>query len=46
VFPHIAEGGGYRTRFIVVSGSSGQGSGVLRFFSQNGAPVNLVLSGQ
>jgi hypothetical protein len=45
VFPHIAEGGGYRTRFVIVGGSSGQ-AGVLSFFSQNGAPVNLVLSGQ
>ena len=47
VFPHIAEGGGYRTRFIILGGTSGQSNaGVLRFFNQNGAPVNLVLSGQ
>jgi hypothetical protein len=47
VFPHIAEGGGYITRFIILAGSSGQSNaGVLRFFNDAGGPVNLVLSGQ
>jgi hypothetical protein len=47
VFPHIAEGGGYTTRFIIVGSSSGPGNaGVLSFFNDTGAPVNLVLSGQ
>jgi beta-propeller repeat-containing protein len=47
IFPHIAEGGGYVTRFIIVGSSSGQGnSGVLSFFNDTGAPVNLVLTNQ
>jgi hypothetical protein len=47
VFPHIAEGGGYVTRFIIVGSSSGQdNAGVLSFFNDTGAPVNLVLTNQ
>jgi hypothetical protein len=47
VFPHIAEGGGYITRFIIVGSLSGQSNaGVLRFFNETGTPVNLVLVGQ
>jgi hypothetical protein len=47
VFPHIAEGGGYTTRFIIIGSSSGPGNaGVLSFFNDTGGPVNLVLSGQ
>jgi len=47
VFPHIAEGSGYITRFIIVGNSSGQRNvGVLSFFNDTGAPVNLVLTGQ
>jgi len=35
VFPHIAEGGGYTTQFIVIGGISGQSNaGVLRFFNE------------
>ena len=45
IFPHIAEGGGYTTQFIVIGGVSGQGNaGVLRFFNQDGNPLNLTLS--
>ena len=45
VFPHIAEGGGYTTQFIVIGGTSGQGNaGVLRFLTQEGNPLNLTLS--
>jgi hypothetical protein len=45
VFPHIAEGGGYTTQFVVVGGTTGQGNaGVLRFFNQGGDPLNLTLS--
>jgi hypothetical protein len=45
VFPHIAEGGGFTTQFVVVGGASDQpNSGVLRFFSQTGQPLSLTLS--
>lgn len=45
VFPHIAEGGGYTTQFIVIGGVSGQGNaGVLRFFNEAGSPLNLTLT--
>jgi hypothetical protein len=45
VFPHIAEGGGYTTQFIVIGGLSGQGNaGVLRFFNEAGNPLNLTLT--
>ena len=45
VFPHIAEGGGYTTQFVVISGAAGQrDSGLLRFFNQQGNPLNVTLS--
>jgi hypothetical protein len=45
VFPHLAEGGGYTTQFIVVGGVSGQGNaGVLQFFNGEGNPLNLTLT--
>jgi len=42
LFPHFADGNGYRTEFILFSGwSAGQASsGSLQFFSQSGAPLN------
>jgi len=40
VFPHIVEGAGYTTQFILFSGRPGQtSSGALRFFSQAGQPL-------
>jgi hypothetical protein len=43
-FPHFADGGGYNTQFILFSGSAGQvSSGVLRFVTQSGSPLNLML---
>jgi hypothetical protein len=45
VFPHIAEGSGYTTQFIVVGGPSGQSnSGILSFFNQEGVPLNVTLT--
>ena len=45
IFPHIAEGSGYTTQFIVISGGSGRGgSGILRFFNQEGLPLNVTLT--
>jgi len=44
VFPHLAEGGGYTMKFIVVGGTAGQSnSGFLRFFNQQGNPLNVTL---
>jgi len=45
VFPHIAEGGGYTTQFIVIGGTGGESnSGLLRFFNQQGSPLNVTLT--
>jgi hypothetical protein len=44
VFPHIAEGGGYITRFILLSRHPGQPvSGTLHFIDQQGLPYDLTL---
>jgi hypothetical protein len=44
VFPHLVDGGGYTTQFVLFSGSPGQtANGVLRFFSQSGGTLNLGL---
>jgi hypothetical protein len=43
-FPHIADGGGYTTQFILFSGQPGQSSsGTIQFFSQSGGALGLTL---
>lgn len=45
VFPHIAEGGGYTTHFVVVGSATGQNTtGILRFFTSTGTPLNVPLT--
>ena len=44
-FPHIVNGGGYTTQFIIFSGATGQsGTGSLKFFAQDGTVMPLTLS--
>ena len=44
LFPHIVEGAGYTTQFILFSGKPGQAaSGTLRFLSQAGQPLILSI---
>jgi hypothetical protein len=44
MFPHIVDGGGYTTQFILFSGTAGQGTtGMLRFFSQDGQALNVTV---
>lgn len=43
-FPHLADAGGYFTQFNLFSSRTGQpASGTLRFFSQAGGPLLLVI---
>jgi hypothetical protein len=45
LFPHLVNGGGYTTQFILFSGTAGQASvGNLRFFKQDGTALNLVMA--
>ena len=45
LFPHLVNGGGYTTQFILFSGTAGQTSnGTLHFFTQNGSPFNLTVN--
>ena len=45
VFPHIAEGGGYTTQFVVIGGISGQATtGAVRFFTEQGSSLNVTLA--
>jgi hypothetical protein len=45
LFPHLANGGGYTTQFILFSGSAGQAaSGNLLFLKQDGTALNLVVN--
>lgn len=42
LFPHIVDGAGYNTQFILFSGSAGQSTtGTLRFFAQTGQSLLL-----
>ena len=44
LFPHLADGGGFTTQFVLFSGSSAQtASGTLQFFTQGGQTLNLTL---
>jgi hypothetical protein len=43
-FPHFADRGGYQTKFIFFSGTTGQTTnGNLRFFSQSGQPLSVSI---
>jgi hypothetical protein len=43
-FPHIADAGGWSTRFVLFSGSAGQSSsGSLSFVDQQGQALDLTL---
>jgi hypothetical protein len=44
IFPHVADGGGYTTQFILYSASPGlAATGNLRFISETGGPLDLAL---
>ncbi len=44
-FPHILNGGGYTTQFVLFSGAAGQTSaGNLNFYTQGGGAFNLNLN--
>jgi hypothetical protein len=43
VFPHVVDGGGYATQFILVNGAGGS-IGTLRFMDQSGNPLNVAIS--
>jgi hypothetical protein len=44
IFPHVLDGGGYGTRFILLADSSGTGtSATLNFANENGDPVPLAI---
>ena len=43
-FPHLVDGGGWRTQTILFSGIADQGAdGVMRFFGVDGSPFDIVL---
>ena len=43
-FPHVVDGGGYTTQFILFSSQPGQSSsGTMRLFSQSGEALDLIL---
>jgi hypothetical protein len=44
IFPHLADGGGYTTQFVLFSGTAQQSSsGTLLLYDPNGQPLNLTL---
>ena len=44
IFPHVLDGGGYGTRFILLADSSGTGtSGTLNFSNENGDPAPIAI---
>jgi hypothetical protein len=45
-FPQVADGGGYRTNFILVNPSTTPTSATLEFFGNDGTPLGLSIGGQ
>jgi hypothetical protein len=44
LFPHLADGGGYKTQMVLTSPQVlTVSSGTLQFFSQSGRPLDLTL---
>src|SRR5262249_33107618 len=44
-FPQFADGGGYRTNFILVNASDASTSAHLEFFASDGSPASLPIGG-
>jgi hypothetical protein len=45
IFPHLVDGGGYASQFVVISGSAGGGaSGAISYRDQVGKPLNLAIA--
>jgi hypothetical protein len=41
IFPHLADGQGFTTQFILMDSGTGRSSGTIRFFNQQGQPLAL-----
>jgi len=45
IFPHLVDGGGYASQFILIDPVTGAGSrGALRYLSPSGAPLNMAIA--
>jgi hypothetical protein len=45
IFPHLVDGGGYATQFILINGPGGSGAaGTIRFLDSLGGPLNLSIA--
>jgi len=43
IFPHLVDGGGYSTQFVLFDSSGNSNTGVLEFYSRTGQPLELPL---
>jgi hypothetical protein len=47
IFPHLVDGGGYATQFVVLPGAGGGGgTGTIRFLNSSGEPLNVAIAPQ
>jgi hypothetical protein len=45
IFPHLVDGGGYATQFIVIDGTAGSGAtGAINFRDPSGNPLNVAIA--
>jgi Beta-propeller repeat len=45
IFPHLVDGGGYATQFILINGEGSSGAvGTIRYLDQLGNPLNVALA--
>jgi hypothetical protein len=44
IFPHLVDGGGYATQFILINGTAGAGStGAINYRDPSGNPLNVAI---
>ena len=46
IFPHMVDGGGYATQFIVIPVSGSGASGTIRYLNPSGKPLNVSIAPQ
>jgi hypothetical protein len=45
IFPHLVDGGGYATQFILIPGTAGAvATGTIRYLNPSGDPLNVAIA--
>jgi hypothetical protein len=45
IFPHLVDGGGYASQFILINGTAGSGAtGAINYLTPSGSPLNVAIA--